>query len=115
MSGLSGSRVREVPRRATSIGERVKARRLELGLSQRDISSPGISYAYVSRIESGSRNPSVAALRKLAAKLDTTPSWLESGTIEPAEELARLLLEEGLGGRVSTRAVMLARTILGRS
>jgi predicted transcriptional regulator len=38
-----------------SIGDRIRERRRELGLSQRDLSQPGISYAYISRIESGQR------------------------------------------------------------
>jgi len=33
------------------IGERLKRLRLERGFSQRDLSSPGVSYAYISRIE----------------------------------------------------------------
>ena len=54
--------------RAESIGERLKRLRLERGLSQRDLSSPGVSYAYISRIEAGARSPSVKALRMLARK-----------------------------------------------
>jgi len=36
------------------VGERVRQRRLELGLSMREIASKGVSYAYISRIETGS-------------------------------------------------------------
>jgi Helix-turn-helix len=46
-------------------------------------SPPGVSYAYISRIEVGQRNPSVKALRKLAAALGVAPEWLETG-IEPS-------------------------------
>jgi transcriptional regulator with XRE-family HTH domain len=74
------------------IGDRLQQRRLELGLSQRDIASKGVSYAYISRIENGTRNPSVAALRKLAPKLGVSVDWLETGKeptrfarFEPAE------------------------------
>jgi transcriptional regulator with XRE-family HTH domain len=38
-----------------SIGQRLHRLRIERGLSQRDLSSPGISYAYISRIEAGAR------------------------------------------------------------
>ncbi len=48
---------------AESIGERLRRLRLERGLSQRELSSPGVSYAYISRIEAGARRPSVKALR----------------------------------------------------
>jgi len=36
---------------AEPVGERVKQRRGELGLSQRELASDGVSYAYISRIE----------------------------------------------------------------
>src|SRR5439155_18945859 len=63
-----------------TIGQRLRRLRQERGLSQRELSEPGISYAYVSRIEAGARNPSEKALRALAAKLDVTPLYLESGS-----------------------------------
>jgi transcriptional regulator with XRE-family HTH domain len=77
-----------------SIGDRIRQRRRELGLSQRDLSQPGISYAYISRIESGQRRPSLKTLRKLAPKLETTAHWLETGATDPADELAALVLED---------------------
>src|SRR5437764_6740274 len=63
-----------------TIGQRLKRLRLEKGLSQRELASPGVSYAYISRIEAGTRQPSVKALRRLAAKLGVTPEYLETGT-----------------------------------
>jgi transcriptional regulator with XRE-family HTH domain len=48
-------------------------------MSQRDLSSPGISYAYISRIEGGARTPSVKALRRIAGKLGVTVEHLETG------------------------------------
>lgn len=38
------------------------------GLSQRELSEPGVSYAYISRVEAGVRNPSEKALRALACR-----------------------------------------------
>ena len=67
------------------IGARLKRLRLERGLSQRDLSSPGISYAYISRIESGARTPSVKALRRMAGKLGVTVEHLETGEPTPVE------------------------------
>jgi transcriptional regulator with XRE-family HTH domain len=64
---------------AETIGRRLKRLRLEHGLSQRDLSSPGVSYAYISRIEAGARSPSVKALRKLAEKLGVSVDYLETG------------------------------------
>ena len=62
------------------IGVRLRRLRLERGLSQRELASPGVSYAYISRIEAGSRRPSVKALRMLARKLGVSPEYLETGS-----------------------------------
>jgi transcriptional regulator with XRE-family HTH domain len=64
-------------RRAETVGERIRRLRGERGLSQRELSEPGLSYAYLSRIETGQRVPSEKALRKLATKLGVTPLYLE--------------------------------------
>jgi tetratricopeptide (TPR) repeat protein len=61
------------------VGARLKRLRLRRGLSQRDLSSPGVSYAYISRIEAGARTPSVKALRKLSQKLGVSVEYLETG------------------------------------
>ena len=71
-------RSHDVAKRET-IGGRIKRLRLERGLSQRDLSAPGISYAYLSRIEGDARTPSVKALRKIAGKLGVTVEHLEKG------------------------------------
>jgi transcriptional regulator with XRE-family HTH domain len=66
--------------RGETIGQRLRRLRLEKGLSQRDLAEPGVSYAYISRIEAGTRQPSVKALRKLAAKIGVSPEYLETGS-----------------------------------
>jgi transcriptional regulator with XRE-family HTH domain len=66
-------------RTTESVGARLKRLRLQRGLSQRDLSSPGVSYAYISRIEAGARTPSVKALRKLSQKLGVSVEYLETG------------------------------------
>jgi tetratricopeptide (TPR) repeat protein len=68
------------PAAGETIGERLKRLRLERGLSQRELAAPGVSYAYISRIEAGSRQPSVKALRRLAAKLGVSADYLETGS-----------------------------------
>jgi transcriptional regulator with XRE-family HTH domain len=68
-----------------TIGQRLKRLRLERGLSQRDISSPGLSYAYISRLEADVRTPSVKALRKIANRLGVTVEHLETGDPTPTE------------------------------
>jgi transcriptional regulator with XRE-family HTH domain len=63
-----------------SIGQRLRRLRLERGLSQRELASEGVSYAYISRIEAGARRPSVKALRQLARKLEVSVEYLETGS-----------------------------------
>jgi transcriptional regulator with XRE-family HTH domain len=70
-----------------TIGERLRRLRTERRLSQRELSEPGVSYAYISRIEANTRTPSVKALRKLARKLRVSPEYLETGSeIGPIEQ-----------------------------
>jgi len=59
--------------------------RLARGLSQRELSTRGVSYAYISRIEAEARTPSVKALRHLAGKLGVAVEHLETGTVTPVE------------------------------
>ena len=63
-----------------TVGQRIRRLREERDLSQRELSEPGTSYAYISRIEAGVRNPSEKALRALAVKLGSTPLYLELGS-----------------------------------
>ncbi|MGH2936031.1 MAG: helix-turn-helix domain-containing protein [Gaiellaceae bacterium] len=73
------------PGAGETIGQRLKRLRLERNLSQRELAAPGVSYAYISRIEAGTRQPSVKALRKLAAKLGVSADYLETGSdLDPA-------------------------------
>ena len=65
---------------AETIGQRLRRLRHERRLSQRELSSPGVSYAYISRIEAGTRQPSVKALRMLARKLGISAEYLETGS-----------------------------------
>ena len=77
-----------------TVGARLRRLRSEQGLSQRDLSSPGITYAYISRIEAGARTPSVKALRMLAAKLSVTPEYLETGSDLDTADLRELRIAE---------------------
>src|SRR5437870_4436384 len=82
-----------------TIGQRIRRLRLERGLSQRELAEPGISYAYLSRIEAGQRAPSLKALRIVARKLGVTAEHLETGasvSIATARELRATEAELGL-------------------
>jgi transcriptional regulator with XRE-family HTH domain len=84
------------------IGERLRRLRVQAGLSQRALAEPGVSYAYVSRIEAGSRQPSVKALRKLARKLGVSVEYLETGVdLAPREDRELRLREAELELRLS--------------
>jgi len=65
-----------------TFAERLRRLRLANNLSQRELHQPGVSYAYISRLEAGQRVPSLKAIRKLAAKLGVTPLYLELGNVE---------------------------------
>jgi transcriptional regulator with XRE-family HTH domain len=81
-----------------SIGQRLRRLRLERGLSQRELSSAGVSYAYISRIEAGARRPSVKALRQLSPKLGVDLIEKHGRQVEKADTLrawARYLRKTG--------------------
>jgi transcriptional regulator with XRE-family HTH domain len=91
------------------IGQRLRRLRTERGLSQRELASPGVSYAYVSRIEAGMRIPSMKALRQLASKLGVTVEHLETGQPSPLEQgVAKAGLEFGSLTAKELRAVQAA-------
>jgi transcriptional regulator with XRE-family HTH domain len=75
-----------------TVGERIRRLRLARGLSQRALSGPGVSYAYISRIENGDRNPSLKALRYLAGRLGVDPQYLETGDVVAASKERELRL-----------------------
>jgi transcriptional regulator with XRE-family HTH domain len=62
-----------------AVGRRLKDARLQAGLSQRQLSFPGCSAAYISRLEAGDRVPSLQLLRKLAQKLNADEQYLATG------------------------------------
>lgn len=103
-----------------SIGQRLRRLRLERGLSQRALAEPGVSYAYISRIEAGTRQPSVKALRKLAPKLGVSPDYLETGSdlsegeqreLRLADAELRLLLDESPDGTEQTLSDLLEEAL----
>lgn|GEM_PF-263354 len=67
-----------------TVGQRIKRIREEQGLSQREISGPGASYGYVSKVENNLRQPSKKALRVFADRLGVSVHYLETGELIPA-------------------------------
>lgn len=73
------------------LGARIKARRLEKGLTQAQLGEPRFSSAYVSLIECGHRKPSEEILTFLAERLDLQVEELATGI--PPGLAARLELK----------------------
>ena len=64
---------------AVSVGRRLRAAREQAGISQRALSFPGCTAAYISRIENGERIPSLQLLREFAARLGVGEQYLAYG------------------------------------
>ena len=59
------------------LGRFLEHRRHELGLSRRDLADQsGLSYPYISQLETGDREPALKAMRALAPVLDVRPEEL---------------------------------------
>ena len=59
------------------LGRFLEHRRGELGLSRRDLADrSGLSYPYISQLETGDREPAIKAMRALAPVLDVRPDEL---------------------------------------
>jgi transcriptional regulator with XRE-family HTH domain len=77
----------------TTLADRVRELRVAAGLSQTALAGDSLSPSYVSLIESGRREPTDAALRMLAQRLETTPEYLRHGEDGPHEARLRLELD----------------------
>ena len=62
-----------------AVGRRLKQAREHAGLSQRQLSFPGCSPAYISRIEAGDRIPSLQLLREMGRRLGVSEDYLATG------------------------------------
>jgi len=65
-----------------AVGFRVREARLAAHLSQRTLSFPGCSSAYISRIERGERIPSLQVMREIARRVGVSEQVLAFG-IDP--------------------------------
>ena len=72
------------------VGRRLKAARESAGLSQRKLSFSGCSPAYISRIEAGTRIPSLQLLRALGERLGVSADYLAKGQPAGAGDTALL-------------------------
>ena len=75
------------PMTAKEIGERIKKRRVELGLTQTDIKeSTGISSGNMSDIERGNRFPSIPTLIQLCSILNCSSDYILTGSSPISEK-----------------------------
>ena len=81
-----------------AVGRRIKEARLAAGL-ERQLSFPGCSAAYISRLEAGDRVPSLQLLRKLAPKLNADEEYLATG-VERVEQAPPELVEAEVANRL---------------
>jgi len=64
----------------TTVGERARARRTKLGLSQMALAEKiGLHFTFVSSVERGERNLSLQSLLRLAEGLEMNPAELVDG------------------------------------
>jgi len=75
----------------SAVGKRLFESRQAAGLSQRELSFPGCSAAYISRIERGERIPSLQVLRELARRTGVSETTLAYG---------RELIDETVAGAI---------------
>lgn len=76
---ITSTRTAEAP---PTLGERVRALRLGLGLSQADLAGKRFTKEYVSQIERGKTRPTSHTLEWLAGRLGTDPGYLATGVAE---------------------------------
>ena len=74
-----------------AVGVRVREARLAANLSQRELSFPGCSSAYISRIERGERIPSLQVMREIARR---------TGISEQVLAFGRDVIDPDVSGRI---------------
>lgn len=85
-----------------AVGLRLREAREAAGLSQRDLSFSGCSAAYISRIEAGTRIPSLQLLREMGRRLGVSEDFLATGSaIAPADAEAQALVEAEVALRLA--------------
>lgn len=69
---------------ARILGERIRARRAELGISQEGLDArTGVHWSYLGQVERGQRNPSLRNLLRIAEGLQIDPGDLVKGLPAP--------------------------------
>jgi tetratricopeptide (TPR) repeat protein len=86
---------------AQAAGERLRDARRRAGLTQRQLAFDGCTAAYISRVETGDRIPSLQILRELGSRLGVSADYLATG--DRAESSAEALFDADLAARLGER------------
>jgi tetratricopeptide (TPR) repeat protein len=78
------------------LGRRLREAREKAGVSQRKLAFAGCTNAYISRLESGHRIPSLQLIHEFARRLNVSPQWLATGVAEVDDRVAALDAEVAL-------------------
>ncbi len=94
-----------------AIGEKIKARRMALGMSQEKLAEQlGVTFQQVQKYENGTNRVSVSRMLQIAAALNAPPSWFFPAAAEsrerPVSEYASII------DHPDTRALLKAFTAL---
>lgn len=102
-------------------GERIKARRIELGKTQDEVATKAkITKGFLSDVENGRRNVGADTLLELATALSTSLDYLMTGEIAETEQktleipaaLAEFASREGLSFRQTRQLLGMAQQIV---
>jgi transcriptional regulator with XRE-family HTH domain len=100
----------------SAVGKRLFESRQAAGLSQRELSFPGCSAAYISRIERGERIPSLQVMRELARRTGVSETTLAYGRETLDEAVVRAIRDvETAESSGDTEARALAYKALARA
>jgi tetratricopeptide (TPR) repeat protein len=69
-----------------AVGERLRQAREQAGMTQRQVSFPGCTPAYISRIEAGARVPSYQILREIGRQIGVSADYLATGASEAHDD-----------------------------
>ncbi|MGW1178465.1 helix-turn-helix domain-containing protein [Kitasatospora sp. NPDC002543] len=90
-------------------GRRLRQLRRQQERSQADLTGPGMSPTYLSRLESGARPPTERVVAYLAERLDVPPeAFDETAGCDLTEALACVLLRSAQEGTAEVRALLVA-------
>jgi tetratricopeptide (TPR) repeat protein len=99
----------------TTLARRIKARRLELGLTQREVAGDDFTRGFISQVENGLIDPSLKSLEIIAQRLGTPISYFLEDTdaadpvaVEQSIRRTYELLETDLEGAAAASAAALS-------